>query len=294
MADLDRGRARTLVTTTWVKSDRQKEREKLLRAQGRRSVSVATISTVVVAGLVVFGLLASPGWPRVRETFFSWDALVTSLPDILRGFLLNVVIFLIAEPVILLLGLGVALLRGLRSPVFFPLRALAAIYTDVFRGIPVVLLVYLAGFGVPALQLQGVPSDPVVLGTIGLILSYTSFVAEVFRSGIDSIHPSQKAAARSLGLSHGQTMRYVVVPQAVRRVVPPLLNDFASLQKDSALVAFLGPLEALRQAQIHAADMFNYTPYVTAALLFVALTVPMARFTDHLAARAARQRGGAS
>nr|WP_062337494.1 amino acid ABC transporter permease [Herbidospora sakaeratensis] len=282
------------MTTTWVKSDRQKEREKLLRAQGRRSVSAATISTVVVATLVVAGLLASPGWPVVQKTFFSWDALVASLPDVLRGFLLNVTIFLIAEPVILLLGLGVALLRGLRSPVFFPLRMLAALYTDIFRGIPVLLLIFLVGFGVPALRLQGAPNDPVVLGTIALILSYTSFVAEVFRSGIDSIHPSQRSAARSLGLSHGQTMRYVVVPQAVRRVIPPLLNDFASLQKDTALVATLGPLEALRQAQIYASDKFNYTSYVAAALLFVALTVPMARFTDHLAARAARQRGGAT
>ncbi|WP_062430422.1 amino acid ABC transporter permease [Herbidospora daliensis] len=282
------------MTTTWVKSDRQKEREKLLKARARRSVSAATISTVVVVVLVVVGLRASPGWPVVQEKFFNWDALVASLPDVLRGFLLNVTIFLIAEPVILLLGLGVALLRGLRSPVFFPLRALAALYTDIFRGIPVLLLIFLIGFGVPALRLQGAPNDPVVLGTIALILSYTSFVAEVFRSGIDSIHPSQRSAARSLGLSHGQTMRYVVVPQAVRRVVPPLLNDFASLQKDTALVATLGPLEALRQAQIYAYDKFNYTSYVAAALLFVALTVPMARFTDHLAARAARQRGGAT
>lgn len=282
------------MTTTWVKSDRQKEREKLLRAQGRRSLSAATISTVVVVVVIVVGLLASPGWPRVRELFFNWDAFVTSLPDVLRGFLLNVAIFMVAEPIVLMLGLGVALVRGLRSPVFFPLRALAVLYTDVFRGIPTILLIYLVGFGIPALQLQGTPSDPVVLGTIALILSYTAYVAEVFRSGIDSIHPSQRSAARSLGLSHGQTMRYVVVPQAVRRVVPPLLNDFASLQKDTALVAALGPLEALRQAQIHVASLFNYTPYLVAALLFVALTVPMARFADHLAARAARQRGGAS
>ncbi|GAB1820001.1 amino acid ABC transporter permease [Herbidospora sp. RD11066] len=282
------------MTTAWVKSDRQKERERLLKTQGRRSLSVATASTVVVVVLVVGGLLASPGWPRVRETFFSWDAFVTSFPDVLKGFLLNVTVFLIAEPIILVLGLGVALVRGLRAPVFFPLRMLAILYTDVFRGIPTILLVYLVGFGIPALQLQGAPSDPIVLGTIALILSYTAYVAEVFRSGIDSIHPSQRAAARSLGLSHGQTMRYVVVPQAFRRVVPPLLNDFASLQKDTALVAVLGPLEALRQAQIHVAKTFTYTPYLVAALLFVALTVPMARFADHLAARAARQRGGAA
>ncbi|WP_308170165.1 amino acid ABC transporter permease [Acrocarpospora catenulata] len=276
----------------WVKSERQLAREALLRTRGRRSLSAATISTIVVVVVVVVGLTASPGWPRVRDKFFSWEHLVAALPDVLRGFLLNVLIFLIAEPIILVLGLGVALVRGLRAPVFFPFRALAVLYTDIFRGIPVVLLIYVVGFGVPALELQGTPSEPVVLGTIALILAYTAYVAEVFRSGIDSVHPSQRAAARSLGLSHGQTMRYVVVPQAVRRVVPPLLNDFASLQKDTALVALLGPLEALRQAQIHAAKNFNYTPYIATVLLFVALIVPLARFTDHLAARAARQRGG--
>ncbi|GIH27150.1 ABC transporter permease [Acrocarpospora phusangensis] len=279
------------MSVDWIKSDRQLAREALLRARGRRSVTAATTSTVIVVVVAVALIIASPGWPRVRETFFSWDALVTSFPDVLRGFLLNVFIFMIAEPIILVLGLGVALVRGLRAPVFFPLRAAATLYTDIFRGIPVILLIYLVGFGVPALQLQGAPSDPVTLGIIALVLSYTSYVAEVFRSGIESVHPSQRAAARSLGLSHGQTMRYVVVPQAVRRVVPPLLNDFASLQKDTALVALLGPLEALRQAQIHVAKTFNYTPYLAAALLFIALTVPMARFTDHLAARAARQRG---
>ncbi|GAA0403683.1 hypothetical protein Acor_33020 [Acrocarpospora corrugata] len=280
------------MTTDWVKSDRQLARETLLRARGRRSLSAATTSTVIVVVVAAVAITASPGWPRVQETFFNWDALVNSLPDVLRGFLLNVMLFMIAEPIVLVLGLGVALVRGLRAPVFFPLRALAVLYTDIFRGIPVILLIYLVGFGVPALQLQGAPADPFTLGIIALVLSYTSFVAEVFRSGIDSIHPSQRAAARSLGLSHGQTMRYVVVPQAIRRVVPPLLNDFASLQKDTALVALLGPLEALRQAQIHVAKTFNYTPYVAAALLFIALTVPMARFTDHLAARAAHRRGG--
>ncbi|WP_155344849.1 amino acid ABC transporter permease [Acrocarpospora pleiomorpha] len=280
------------MSTDWVKSDRQLAREALLRARGRRSLSAATISTIVVVMVVVVLITAAPGWPRVQDKFFNWDALVTALPDVLRGFLLNVMLFMIAEPIILILGLGVALVRGLRAPVFFPLRALAVLYTDIFRGIPVILLIYLVGFGIPALELQGTPGDPVTLGIIALVLSYTSFVAEIFRAGIDSIHPSQRAAARSLGLSHAQTMRHVVVPQAIRRVVPPLLNDFASLQKDTSLVAFLGPLEALRQVQIHVGKTFNYTPYLAAALLFVALTVPLARFTDHLAARAARQRGG--
>jgi polar amino acid transport system permease protein len=244
----------------------------------------------VFLAVVTVLLVSSPGWPRVRETFFSWDQFHGSFPDVLSGFWLNVRIFVIAEPVILVLGLVVALVRGLRAPAFFPLRALAVGYTDVFRGIPTILLVYLVGFGIPALNLQGVPGDPVVLGGFALVLSYGSYVAEVFRAGIDSVHPSQRAAARSLGLSNAQSLRFVVLPQAVRRVVPPLLNDFASLQKDTALVAVLGPLEALRQAQIHAAETFNYTPFLAAALLFIALTVPMARFTDHLAARAARRR----
>nr|WP_225311383.1 amino acid ABC transporter permease [Microbispora cellulosiformans] len=276
----------------WVKSERQLRREAELRARGRRSISAATASTLVVVVTLVVVITASPGWPRVQETFLSPEAFVEALPDVLRGFLLNIKIFLIAEPLILVLGLIVALVRGLRSPVFFPMRALAVLYTDVFRGIPTILLVYLVGFGVPALQLQGAPSDPVTLGIIALVLSYGAYVAEVFRAGIESVHPSQRAAARSLALTHGQTMRYVVLPQAVRRVVPPLLNDFTSLQKDTALVAVLGPLEALRQAQIHAAMSFNYTPYLVAALLFIALTVPMARFTDHVAARAARRRTG--
>ncbi|MGW5263353.1 amino acid ABC transporter permease [Microbispora sp. NPDC004025] len=276
----------------WVKSERQLRREAELRGRARRSVSIATASTIVVVVALVVVVTASPGWPRVQETFLSPEAFAKALPDVLRGFLLNIKMFLVAEVFILVLGLLVALVRGLRAPVFFPLRALAVLYTDVFRGIPTILLIYLVGFGIPALELQGTPRDPVTLGIIALVLSYGAYVAEVFRAGIESVHPSQRAAARSLALSHGQTMRYVVLPQAVRRVIPPLLNDFVSLQKDTALVSVIGPLEALRQASIHAQYDFNYTPYLAAALLFILLTVPMARFTDHLAARVARRQTG--
>lgn len=276
--------------TAWVKSERQLNRERLRRRAGIRSGSVATASSVLCLAVVVAIVVTSPGWPRVHDTFFSWSEFAGAFPDVLSGFWLNVRIFLIAEPVILVLGLLVALARGLTNPLFFPLRAVAVGYTDVFRGIPTILLVYLVGFGLPALQLQGIPESPVTLGGLALVLSYAAYVAEVFRAGIESIHPSQRAAARSLGLSKAQSLRFVVLPQAVRRVVPPLLNDFASLQKDTALVAVLGPLEALRQAQIHSATNFNYTPYLATAVLFVALTVPMARFTDHLAARAERRR----
>jgi polar amino acid transport system permease protein len=177
--------------------------------------------------------------------------------------------------------------------VFFPIRALAIIYTDVFRGIPTILVVYILGFGVPGLQLSGVSTDPVVWGTVALVLVYSAYVAEVYRAGIESVHPSQEAAARSLGLSRWQALRFVILPQAVRRVVPPLLNDFIGLQKDTALVALIGPVEAFRQADIGANADFNYTPYFCAAVLFVAVTVPLARFTDWLIARdRRRQQGG--
>jgi polar amino acid transport system permease protein len=251
----------------------------------------ATLSTACVLGVAAVLVLNSPGWPRVRETFFSAASFRESLPEVLEGFWLNVLIFLAAEPLILLLGLFVAVARSLRSAVLFPVRALAVAYTDVFRGTPTILVIFVIGFGLPALRLRGAPTDPAVLGSIALVLSYGAYVAEVFRAGMTSVHPSQRAAARSLGLSSGQTLRFVVLPQAVRRVVPPLLNDFVSLQKDTALVAVLGPLEALRQAQIHAATRFNYTSYLAAALLFVLLTVPLARLTDSLAARTARRRG---
>ncbi|WP_219469656.1 amino acid ABC transporter permease [Nonomuraea rhizosphaerae] len=274
----------------WVKSERQHERERTRRSRARRSTSIATASSILFVVLVVVLVTNAPGWPRVREAFFSPEWFVRALPDVASGFLLNIKIFLIAEPLILIVGVLVALARTVKAPAFFPVRALATLYTDIFRGVPTLLVIYLVGFGLPALRLQGIPTDLATLGIIGLTLSYGAYVAEVFRAGIESIHPSQVAAARSLGLSHGKTMRFVVLPQATRRVVPPLLNDFISLQKDTALVATLGLLEALRQAQIIATSKFNYTSYLVASLLFILLTIPMARFTDHLAARTRRRR----
>ncbi|GAA5048657.1 amino acid ABC transporter permease [Thermocatellispora tengchongensis] len=274
-----------------VKSARQVERERLRRRRAYRSGSVASASTIIFLALVVAVVVNAPGWERVRAAFFDPAAFAEALPDVVAGFWVNVQIFLIAEPLILIAGLLIALVRELRAPVFFPLRALAVMYVDVFRGVPTLLVILLVGFGLPALRLQGVPDDEVTLGVIALTLSYTAYVAEVFRAGIATVHPGQRAAARSLGLSHTQAMRYVVLPQAVRNVVPPLLNDFVSLQKDTALVSTIGVIEALRQAQIYASSKFNYTPYLAAALLFVLLTIPMARFTDYLAARTARRRG---
>jgi len=216
-----------------------------------------------------------------------------SFPDIARAFLLNVKIFLVAEVFILVLALVLAVIRSLPGPVFFPLRLFATVYADLFRGIPTILVIYILGFGVTALQLPGVPVSPLFWGTVALVLVYSAYVSEVYRAGIESVHPSQSAAARSLGLTHGQTLRFVVIPQAVRRVIPPLLNDFIGLQKDTALVALLGVVEAFRQSQIDVAGTFNYTPYICTAILFVAITVPLARFTDWLVARdKGRQQAG--
>jgi polar amino acid transport system permease protein len=273
----------------WVKSDRQLDRERDQRRRSMRAVSVASVSTVVLGLLLAWVMANSPGWPRVQQAFFSWRQAKAALPSVASGLLLNVELFLTAEPLILLVGLAVAVTRTLRSPVTFPLRVVAVAYTDVFRGVPTLLVVFLVGFGLPALNLQGTPTSLFQLALIALVLSYGAYVAEVFRAGIDSIHPSQLASARSLGLTYGQALRHVVLPQAIRRVIPPLLNDFISLQKDTALVAAIGMVDALNAANIYASTNFNYTPYLVAAAFFVAMTVPLARFNDVLAARARRR-----
>ena len=242
-----------------------------------------------MVGLVVAAVVSAPGWPDVKQAFFDPEVFKESFPEILDAFLVNVRIFLIAEVFILILALVLAIMRGLPGPIFFPLRALATIYADLFRGIPTVLVIYILGFGVTALQLPGVPVSPLFWGTVALVLVYSAYVSEVYRAGIDSVHPSQEAAARSLGLSRAAALRYVVLPQAVRRVIPPLLNDFIGLQKDTALVALLGVVEAFRQSQIDVAATFNYTPYICTAILFIAITVPLARFTDWLVARDRRR-----
>lgn len=270
------------------------ERRAQARRSARRNALIGMGSLVGFTALVVVLVSRTPGWPVVQETFFNGLQFEESFPGLLEAFMLNVRIFLIAEPLILVLGLLLALARQLRAPIFLPLRVISTVYVDVFRGVPTILVIFLLGFGVPALRLQGVPNDPIFWGTAALVLSYSAYVAEVFRAGINSVHPSQRMAARSLGLSALQADRYVVLPQAVRNVIPPLLNDFISLQKDTALVAVLGPIEVLRQAQIDASSTFNYTPYVAAALIFIALTIPMTRFADWVQARMSRrQRAGA-
>jgi polar amino acid transport system permease protein len=250
----------------------------------------ALASTAIVFTLIGLAVVNSSGWPAVRQAFLNGALFRASFGDVARAFELNVKMFLVAEVLILAFALGVAVLRSLPGPVFFPIRAIAIVYTDIFRGLPTVLVVYVLALGVPGLQLTGVPKSAVFWAVIGLVLVYSAYVAEVYRAGIESVHPSQESAARSLGLSRLQTLRYVILPQAVRRVVPPLLNDFIGLQKDTALVAFAGPVEAFRQAQIGEAANFNFTPYMCAAVLFLALTIPLTRTTDWLIARDRRRR----
>jgi polar amino acid transport system permease protein len=271
-----------------VPSGLQRQRVAFRRRQSIVSVLVAAASTLVVGVALVFGLTHAPGWPRVRSSFLDVGIGLDALPDIAEGLWLNVRLLFFCAIGALALGLAVALLRTLRSAVFFPLRALAASYTYVFRGAPLIIVLYLFTFGVPGLRLTGTPSV-LVLGGIALVITYGSYLAEVFRAGIESVHPSQRAAARSLGLSYGQTMRHVVLPQAVRRVAPPMLNDLVALQKDVGLISLAGPIDAIRAAQIHTQDSFNYTPYIVAGVLFVLLAIPLVAVTDWITLRAARR-----
>jgi polar amino acid transport system permease protein len=255
------------------------------RLQGSgRSLLIAAVSTTIVFTLLALLVVNSPGWDRVRSAFFDWDNFAASAPRIVARFGVNISLFVIAEILILALALVIAVLRSLPGPVFLPLRILATIYTDLFRAVPGLLVIFLLGLGVPALRLPGMPDEPFFWGVVALTLLYSAYVSEVYRAGIESVHPSQTAAARSLGLSQLQAMRHVVLPQAVRRVIPPLLNDFIGLQKDTVLVSFIGVTEVFRQTQIRQQATFNFTPYLVTALVFLAVTIPLARLTDWLVA----------
>jgi polar amino acid transport system permease protein len=250
---------------------------------------VAVASTVLVFGVVGYLILTAPNWPQVQDSFFNAEIFWASLPTLLRALLKNIQLFLMAEFFILIFALLLAVMRSLPGPVFFPIRFGAVVYIDLFRAVPSVLVIYLLGFGVPALGIEGVPTDGFIWGLVALVVVWSAYVAEVYRAGIESIHPSQEAAARSLGLSRFQGLRYVVLPQAVCRVIPPLLNDFIGLQKDTALVGFIGVVEVFKRSQIEAGGSFNFTPYVACALIFLALTIPMARFVDWYVARTRRR-----
>ena len=277
------------INSAWSPSSREVERGIARRRISRKQGAIAAISTTLVLGTLALVLITSPGWESVKATFFDIDYGREVFPTVIKGLWINIQLTFIGGAAIGVIALGLALMRTTKSPALTPFRFLATAYVDIFRGAPLILIILLVGFGVPALRLKGISSNVIFLGTVAVVLTYSAYVAEVIRSGILSIHPSQRAAARSLGLTSGQTMRYVVLPQAIRRVVPPLLNDFVSLLKDTGLVSILGVTDAVRAAQINASRTFNYTPYVVAAILFLLITIPMTRYTD----RAIRQRTSA-
>ncbi|WP_336648132.1 amino acid ABC transporter permease [Microbacterium sp. MMO-10] len=273
-----------LVDAAWQPSALELSRRDLRRRATTRSVLIALLSSLAVAAVIIVVLANTPGWKVVRETFFDPKVALESVGPIFQGLLVNLLVLVIAAVCVALLGTLLAVLRSLRGPVFFPLRLLAAAYTDFFRGVPLLIVLYLVGFGIPALMIF--PRMPAMFwGTIALVISYSAYVAEVLRAGMEAVHPSQRVAARSLGLTHGQTLRIVVIPQGVRKVVPALMNDFVSMQKDVGLISVLGAIDAVRAAQLQVAETFNFTPYIVAGLFFVILSWPMIRFTDVVTAR---------
>ena len=272
-------------STPWSPSPRERERELFRRALHSRQRLIALASTVLVLGTLAVVLVTSPGWESVKRTFFDIEYGKEVFPTVIRGLVVNLQLTLIGGIAIGIIALALALLRTTKSPALTPLRFIATAYVDIFRGAPLLLIILLVGFGVPALRLAGLTSNVIVLGTVAVVLTYSAYVAEVIRSGIMSIHPSQRAAARSLGLTSGQTMRFVVLPQAIKRVIPPLLNDFVSLLKDTGLVSILGVTDAVRAAQINASRTFNYTPYVVSAILFLLITIPLTRYIDRVIRR---------
>lgn len=264
----------------WQPSDLEITRRAARVKRNKKSFIIAAFSSILVLGGLAVIAVTSPGWKLLSDTFFNWAYGVEVLPKILLGFITNVTLTTIAAICVATFGLSIALVRTSKSPALTPFRILTTIYVDVFRGIPMLLVILLVGFGVPALAIKGLTNNVLILGLIAVIITYTAYVAEVIRSGILSIHPSQRAAARSLGLNYAQTMRHVILPQAFRRVTPPLLNDLVALIKDTGLVSILGVTDAVRAAQIASSRSFNYTPYVMAAIVFLLITIPLTRFTD--------------
>jgi polar amino acid transport system permease protein len=275
--------------TVLVPSELELERRRFRRRQTGRSVLVAAASTLVFAVVVWLTIVNTPGWARVQSTFLDPAVAVKAWPRVFEGLLLNLTVLVFAAAGVIVLSIVLATLRTLRGPVFFPLRALAAGYTDLFRGLPLIIVLYLVGFGIPGLGFTDQRPPAALLGTVALVLTYSAYVSEVFRAGIEAVHPSQRLAARSLGLTHAQTMRLVVLPQAVRKVTPALMNDLVAMQKDVGLISVLGAVDAVRAAQIETAATFNFTPYVLAGLLFVLLALPLIRLTDWYTARVRRR-----
>ena len=266
----------------WSPSELELRRRLARKKRNQRSALISALSSFLVLGILTLVIVTSPGYVTLRNTFFKWAYGFEILPKVILGFGTNVALTVIAGTSVAIIGLCIALLRTSRTPALTPFRFLATVYVDVFRGIPMILVILLVGFGIPALQINGLTNNVLVLGTLAVIITYSAYVAEVIRSGILTIHPSQRAAARSLGLSHFQTLRHVVLPQALKRVTPPLLNDLVALIKDTGLVSILGVTDAVRAAQIQTAKTFNYTPYVMAAIVFLLVTIPLTRWTDRM------------
>ena len=273
----------------WTPSPREVQRQEARKAINRKKILIAATSSIFVLGALASLIVTSPGWQVVKETFFDWSYGSEVLGAISKGLIVNVRLTIIATILIGIFALVLALLRTSRSAALTPFRFLATAYVDIFRGIPLLLVILLIGFGLPALRIEGLTNSVLILGTTAVVLTYSAYVAEVLRSGILSIHPSQRAAARSLGLTSSQTMRHVVLPQAVKRVVPPLLNDLVALIKDTGLVSILGVTDAVRAAQIASSRTFNYTPYVIAAILFLLITIPLTRYTDRVLAKSIKR-----
>ncbi len=261
------------------------------RQRTRRHSVISSVSTIVVLGGLAAWILTSSGWPSVKRSFFSSTVFTKSFGGVASAFWLDVRMFLIVEACVLPIAMLIALVRTFDVPALFPLKLVCIVFVDVMRGIPTILLIFLVGFAIPALNLRGVPGSAIVLGCIALTMCYSAYVSEVFRAGVQSIHPSQAGAALALGLTPIQALRHVIVPQAVRRVIPPLLNDFISLQKDVALVSILGVVEAFQFAQVYADQYFNFTPLVAAAVLYLCVTIPLTRIFDHMQARSRRDQG---
>ncbi|RIY24351.1 ABC transporter permease [Bifidobacteriaceae bacterium NR021] len=265
-------------------SEVERNRRLIRKKQNLRSVGISILSTVVLVGVVVITLAMSPGWPRVRETFFSGKYFMISLPSVLQGLMLNLQVLVFAVIGVAILGTLIAVIRTSTSPLLFPLRVIAQFYTTIMRGIPMLVVLYLIGFGIPGLQLFGrIP--PAILGTIAIVMSYSAYVGEVLRAGFEDVHPSMRASARSLGLTSGQTVRLVVIPLGLRKVAPALMNDFISMQKDAGLISVLGAVDAVRAAQISVATSYNFTPYVVASVVFIALSIPFIVLNDWYTAR---------
>lgn len=277
---------------SWVPSELELSRRLIRKKQNNKRILISTISSILVLGTLILLIINSPGWQTFKNTYFDFSYGFEILPFVTKGIITNIQLTIICAISISIIALLLALARTSNAAALTPFRILATIYVDVFRGVPLLLVILLVGFGVPALGLKGITNNVLVLGTIAVILTYSAYVAEVFRSGILSIHPSQKAAARSIGLTQIQSMRYVILPQAVRRVIPPLLNDLVALIKDTGLVSILGVTDAIRAAQIQTSKTFNYTPYIMAAILFLLITIPLTRFTDRSLNNSLKQQHG--